>query len=303
MNTNLLELLILCGIILFSIWIYKIVFINNEEGFQQNERFLLKTGNDCYDDFYTEIYDSLWKPYNRVKYETTLILDTLQPDIEFSNMLDVGSGTGSFLNELKIKGYNVSGVDISKSMSEKAIENYSLKNKYDYVVGDILDPMMYERSIFTHIFCIDFTLYEFECKKTFFKNCYYWLQNNGYLIIHLADMNNFNPIIPAAKPFTLESIKQFGTKRITTTEIDFPEFIYESDYISKGIDKIIHKESFTDKKTQNIRQNERTLFFETNEDIIKLAADNGFIAKGYLSLIDGPSRDSFQQIVIFERTT
>jgi hypothetical protein len=64
---------------------------------------------------------------------------------------------------------------------------------------------------------------------------------------------------------------------------------------------MLFKESFTDKQTQNIRQNERTLYMESNEYIIAIAQKSGFVAKGTLSLEGGPSRDGWQQIIIFER--
>jgi hypothetical protein len=56
---------------------------------------------------------------------------------------------------------------------------------------------------------------------------------------------------------------------------------------------------------QNIRQNERTLYMNGADDIIEMARNAGFIAKGGFTLTEGPSscRDKWQQIVILERSS
>lgn len=275
-------------------WFYRKT-INKIEGFQQKERFILKTGQASYDEFYSEIYDELWEPENRSKYEIDVLIKTLDPQPIFSNMLDVGCGTGSFLKELKKKGFQARGIDLSIDMTQRCIND-----GLTISVSNVLDPMIYERRTFTHIFCMDFTLYELEDKYQFFKNSYCWLKNNGYLIIHLADKTQFNPIIPAAKSSVIDSIEQLGPTRIVKTEIEFEDFVYTSDYITDRT-TIVHTESFTDKTTQHIRQNERILKMDSPQEILKMAIISGFIVKGMFSMVDGPSRDAAQQIVILEK--
>ena len=293
-----LHLLLLCAIVLICIWFYQ-KNAKPKEGFQQSERFLLKSEEYSYDNFYCEIYDTLTQPENRVKYEMDLIIKNLQPEPRFARMLDVGSGTGTFLKELKKQGFQAKGIDKSAAMVKMSKKKYGDKD-LDIQQNDVLDPMVYDRASFTHIFCLDFTVYEIEDKTQFFSNCYFWLQNGGYLVLHLADPEQFNPIVPAAVPPVLDSIEQLGPKRITRTEIDFIDFIYVSDYITKP-NVVVHEESFTDKESQNIRQNERTLYMETPKKIIDIARKAGFTAKGAFLLTDGPSRDAAQQIVIFSR--
>jgi hypothetical protein len=152
---------------------------------------------------------------------------------------------------------------------------------------------------------MNFTIYEIEDKLQLFKNCYYWLQHNSYLVVHLAEKDNFNAIIPGGKPEVLDSIEQLGEKRVTTTIIDFTDFLYKSEYVpstNDTIKQLIHKETFTDKSTQNIRQNERVLKFDSFDEIINMAVRAGFIAKGYFTMEKGPSRDVHQRIYILERT-
>jgi hypothetical protein len=128
------------------------------------------------------------------------------------------------------------------------------------------------------------------------------------LVLHLAEKDSFNAIIPGGKPEALDSIEQLGEKRVTTTIIDFTDFLYKSEYVpyknNNGNDtkQVIHKETFTDKSTQNIRQNERVLKFDSFDEIINMAIRSGFIAKGYFTMEKGPSRDVHQRIYILERT-
>jgi SAM-dependent methyltransferase len=302
-NTILFEILVLLALIVLIILFYKkyVKKTTGQEGFHQQEKFILKENGETYDEFYGEIYDTLMVPEERINYEMDTILKTLQPDPNHSKILDIGSGTGVLVNYLKGKGYTAYGVDKSKSMVEISKERYPI----DVKCANVEEAMAYDRSLFTHIFCMNFTIYEIENKLQMFKNCYYWLQHNSYLVLHLAEKDNFNPIIPGGKPAVLDSIEQLGETRVTTTIIDFVDFIYKSEYIpstNDNIKQLIHKETFTDKSTQNIRQNERVLKFDSYDEIINMTIRAGFIPKGYFTMEKGPSRDVHQRIYILERT-
>jgi SAM-dependent methyltransferase len=295
---SIMEGLFFCAIILLAIWIYR-KKTRPVEGFQQAERFLMKSDQASYDGFYSEIYDSLMLPEERAKYEVGELMKTLQPDPRYSRLLEVGSGTGAFVNEWKSRGFVISGIDASQAMVAKSKSKYPSAN---VINGDILDPMCYDRAAYTHIFCMDFTLYELGDVRGFFKNCYYWLQGNGYVVVHLADRDRFNALIPAAKPAVLDSLEQLGPERVVKTEIDFLDFVYTSDYVTKG-SSVRHVETFQDKQTQNIRQNERNLTFLSMEEVMGLARESGFVGRGGFTLVGGPSRDAGQQILILERTS
>ena len=308
-NTFLFELLLLLALAVIIILFYKSYFKKGlgQEGFQQKEKFILKENGETYDDFYGEIYDTLMLPEERIRYEMDTILKTLQPDTKHTRMLDIGSGTGVLVNYLKEKGFTAYGVDKSKAMVEISKERFPI----DVKCANVEEAMAYDRSLFTHIFCMNFTIYEIDDKLQLFKNCYYWLQHNSYLVLHLAEKDKFNTIIPGGKPEVLDSIEQLGEKRITTTIIDFTDFLYKSEYVPSKNDNgndnhylkhLIHKETFTDKSTQNIRQNERVLKFDSFDEIINMAVRAGFIAKGYFTMEKGPSRDVHQRIYILERT-
>lgn len=301
-NSSIFHLLIFLAFVVLGILFYKSILKKKIgiEGFQQQEKFILKENSDIYDDFYGEIYDDLMQPQDRVRHEMEQVFNTIQPSKTHSNMLDVGSGTGVLVNYLKTHGYNAYGVDKSKDMIDISTSRY---RNIDIKHANVEEPMAYDRSLFTHIFCMNFTIYEIENKSQFFNNCHYWLQNNGYLIIHLAEKDKFNTIIPGGKPEVLDSIEQLGDKRITTTMIDFVDFSYKSEFnvVKNNEKQMIHKETFTDKMTQNIRQNEKLMKIEPPNEIIELALKSGFIAKSFFTMKDGPSRDKHQMIYILER--
>ena len=283
-------LMIICAIILVVIYINKKPRV---EAFQQSEKFVVRTNADVYDDFYSEIYDELMVPEERVNYELDLIINTIQPDKGFAKILDVGAGTGTLVGELSRRGYMATGVDRSTSMVQKSGRQM---NK-----GDVMDPMLFDRASFNVILCLDFTIYEMSDKRGFFKNAFYWLENHGYLVVHLADKDRFNTITPGAKPVVLDTVEQLGPERIKKTEIDFGDFTYSSDYIYGEGCRVCHKETFVDKASQNVRQNELTLYMEGVDEIVELGKKSGFTVKGGFSLANGPLRDAAQQIIIFER--
>ena len=95
-------------------------FNKMKEGFEQTDQFLLKSGNDIYDDFYADIYDYLVFSNQKNEYEVGEIVNKTTPSSQ-SRILDVGSGTGHHVAELSIQGLDVLGIDISPSMVDKAV--------------------------------------------------------------------------------------------------------------------------------------------------------------------------------------
>jgi len=299
----LVVLMICCIILLGLCWYHKKRMA--VEAFQQSGPFSLKTDADIYDEFYCDVYDNLMLPDIRVEYELGIIMKTINPDKMQSRILDVGAGTGTLVNSLVSAGYNAKGVDKSLAMVQKGIlneKNNHSKSKGGIIKGDIGEPMLFDKDAFTMILCLDFTLYEISDKIGFFKNCYSWLERGGYLVIHLAEKDQFNAIIPGAKPTVLDSIEQLGPERVKKTVIDFGGFVYTSDYVDGSNEyELIHKESFTDKVSKNVRQNELTLYMEPSEKIIEMVRKVGFIPKGLTVMADGPARDAAQKLVIFSK--
>ena len=167
---------------------------NKQDGFTQQEPFVYKYGKESIDEFYVDIYDSLHETKTRSQDELIKFIEMTEPTVQHSNILDVGSGTGYVVNELTQAGYDVYGIDKSKDMLTYAQISYP---DAEFVYGDVMNSMQFEKSTFTHILCTYFTIYQLEDKKKFFRNCYFWMKPNTYLMLHLVDTDKFTKMIPA----------------------------------------------------------------------------------------------------------
>ena len=276
-------------IFMFSLLIVLIVVIfkgnnnnNLKEGFEQSEKFIVKTGSEIYDDFYADIYDYL--VYNRIKndFEVGEIINSSGPTSE-SIVLDIGCGTGEHVNELGKRGIEIIGIDKSQAMITKAMNKYP---NHKFKVGDCLNSDLFPASSFTHILCMYFTIYYFKNKLAFFNNCMNWLMPGGYLIVHLVNRDEFDPILPPGNPLLLVSPQKYAKQRITTTKVKFTDFSYHADFKldkSTNIAKFIEK--FTEDKNGKVRKNEHDLYMDSQESILIQAQEAGFIIQGQVDLV------------------
>lgn len=283
-NSRLLQMLIILAIIFIIITIYNRYYSTMKmEGFRQSDRYILKENQETYDEFYSQIYDDLMLSQTRAEYEVSQIVEMTEPSKQYSSFLDIGSGTGNMIHYLKQTGYTAYGIDKSKAMVAKSQQKFP---NVQVKCGNAMEPITFDRATFTHILCVGLTIYEFENKAQLFKNSYFWLQPNGYLIIHLVDRKTFDTIIPGGKPTVIDHPQKYSENRITDTIIDFIDFKYKSTYdFSKENGQVVHKETFTDKQTQNVRENERVLYMENISDILSLAKKYGFIVKGKVDMV------------------
>ena len=262
------------------------------EGFQQKEAFSMQRGNDMYDEFYSEIYDKLYNTESRSEKEAVEIVKATQPDKESSVFLDIGCGTGCLVNALKRRGYNAIGVDKSKAMIETGKEKHK-EAKNSIQPGDAMDPMLFERGVFSHILCMDRTVYEIEDKVAFFRNCKHWLQPGGFLILHLVEPDKFNPIIPLGQPRGHTSLETADGKRVTDTAIDFLDFKYNSKYDFSQLNKdgkVTQTEKFTDAASSKVRQNEHTMYMTEQRTILEHSRYCGFVMHGEFVSTEDPAQ-------------
>lgn len=252
------------------------------EGFESNEKFLLHEGPKVYDGFYSDIYDHL--VYNTMldEYEVGNIINKTTPTSE-SIILDIGSGTGHTVSRLAEEyKLNVTGLDNSAAMVARSKENYPELN---FIQGDALRASMFNRSSFTHILCLYFTIYYMEDKEQFFRNCMNWLMPGGYLVIHLVDRDMFDPIIPPANPLILLTPQRYAEKRITKSKVTFDDFKYSADFhldSDTDVAKFVEKFHF---KNGKIRKNEHAMYMPPESAILQMAQDAGFIIHGEIDLI------------------
>jgi len=300
-NYEILKVLLILTLIYICFLIYKRynIYSNRNEGFTQNGPYIIKQNNDIYDDFYVEVYDELHRPIHRISHELINVVNTTQPTIRNSVFLDIGSGTGHVVRSLADAGYSAFGIDNSEAMiefSEQAHPECSFK------LGDVMEPMCFESNSFSHILCSYFTIYHFTDKLTFFRNCHNWLLPNGYLILHLIDVDTFDAISPAAKANLVINPHKYEKKRITKSAVKFENYQYNLsyDYRRAAENELCRNEKFIDSSSGNIRENELTMYVDSPENILKLARYCGFILHAEFNMKDNLD-DEHQYIYILER--
>ena len=254
------------------------------EGFvEKPDTFTFKNGPEVYDDFYSSIYDYLVFSNVKNEYEIGEIINKTKPTSE-SIILDIGSATGHHVASLSQKGLKVTGIDNSNAMVKQAKENYP---KYDFVLGDVRNAEQFHSNSFTHILCLYFTIYYMKDKERFFENCFNWLMPGGYLVVHLVDREMFDPIIPPANPLFLLTPQRYAKKRITTSAVTFDDFKYDSNFeLNPTNNEAKFVEKFKNKSTGKVfRKQEHQMYMESEEDILRMAQDKGFITQGKIDLI------------------
>jgi len=292
--SNFGKILIFVSIFLILIVFFKSINVKNKEGYQQNDNFLFKQGSAIYDDFYADIYDYL--VFNNMKddYETGQIVQKTSPDSK-SRILDVGCGTGHHVDKLSQQNLDVVGIDISPAMISKAQENYP---QYKFQVGDALDRNQFVVNEFTHILCLYFTIYYFENKQKFFNNCIEWLLPGGTLIVHVVNREKFDPILPPGNPLYIVSPQRYSKKRITKTKITFNDFVYSSNF---DLDTFNDKATFHEKfkfNNSKVRKQEHVLYMNSENDIINMAQDAGFLVQGKIDLMECAYENQYLYILV-----
>ena len=266
-------------------------FINQDQKFEQ------KSGEELYDDFYADVYDSLVYSHIKNEYEVGRIDKFIKPTQE-SKILDIGSGTGHHVELLKQRGSKAIGLDNSKAMIKKAKENYP---DNEYVLGNALDTILFQPNSFTNILCLYFTIYYIKDKQTFLNNCFSWLMPGGTLIIHLVDKEMFDPIIPPANPLLLVSPQKYAEDRITTSNVTFNNFKYSSNFVmDDDNDTAKFVERFKNKDTdKTFRKNEHIMYMEDQGEILSMAQNLGFIILGKIDMVK--AQYEYQYLYILQK--
>lgn len=287
------KILMFISLLLLLVLVFK-GFDKKQEGFEQMDSFLIKSGSDIYDDFYADIYDFL--VFNNLKddYEVGYIMNSASPSSK-SKILDIGCGTGHHVSSLGSKGLDVLGIDISPSMIQKAKTNFP---DYKFTVGDALNNHLFESNSFTHILCMYFTIYYFKDKAQFFNNCFKWLMPGGYLIVHLVEREHFDPILPPGNPLLYISPQRYAKERITSTKVKFTDFSYSADFkLDEANDKALFVEKFKNDTNGKVRKNEHTLYMPDAQQIVDEAQACGFIVESKADLLQ--CQYEYQYLYVF----
>tara|TARA_B100000925_G_scaffold103599_1_gene76298 strand:+ start:8899 stop:9855 length:957 start_codon:yes stop_codon:yes gene_type:complete len=275
----LIQKLLVLLIIAFVITSYT---FNKKEGFKQSADFIVKKGNDVYDDFYCSIYDDL--VYDEIKNDYEVVhLKRVGKINEDSVVIDVGCGRGHHVSHYSQQGIDATGLDISPSMIKLAKQEYPECN---FKLGDALDSSNFQHNGASHILCLYFTIYNMEDKARFFKNCFDWLQPGGMLVVHMVNRDMFDPIINSANPLTLVNAQKYAKKRLTKSVVKFKDFLYKATYVpDNDNDMAYFYETFKDDATKNTRKNEHNLYMDSQRDILASAKSVGFIMHSKIDMV------------------
>jgi SAM-dependent methyltransferase len=278
------------------------------EAFTQKENFVVKYGDQCNDETYCANYEKIHKLKTHIPQQIDLLLKTTQPSHD-DTILDIGSNTGYAVNELTQRDYNAYGITPLEPFVKYCNAKYP-----DALIkhGNILNPMEYDKGVFTHIFALYYTLYHYnrEDKLKIFQNCYSWMKPGGYFIMHLVDVNKFDITTPIAKDPIFGSLqKQYKPippvpPRLTEYEVEFQDMTYKSSYNFNRLQttgEVIIIETLKNKMDDKIRQNEKIQYMESIDQILQMASQCGFITKSILKLKEILD-DEYQFLYIFERT-
>jgi len=226
------------------------------EGFEQEEKFILKENDELYDSFYCDVYNVLMNDEYKNMFELAKIIRSSKIN-KSSNVLDIGSGLGEHLRIMKVGAIPSIGIDNSKAMIAKCEElNPDVVVKY----ANAMDGMVFETNQFSHILCLFYTFYYMPGQEAFLRNCNKWLNRSGYVAIHIVDADKFHPIIKQSEVFVIptQTFAKPGV-RITESVVKFDGFDYNAKYIDKN--RVEHdgevefEEIFTNRMTKQIRKN------------------------------------------------
>ena len=277
-------------LLIVVLWISKTFSPTNKEGFSegfisQKKKFVLKKGDEVYDDFYVSIYDDLTYDQLKNNFEVGEIAKATKVNPKKSVILDIGSGTGKHCDLLSktFKTKNVYGLDKSIEMVKYSKEQYP---EINFKLGDALTAMTYPENTFSLITCLYFTIYNIEDKATFFQNCYNWLMPGGYLAIHLVNRDMFDPILNVADPLQMVSAQKYAKQRITNSYVKFVDFQYKADFkLDKPSNTAVFEEVMIDDETKKTRKNEHMLYMPTQKKVLTDARNAGFVMKGHIDMV------------------
>lgn len=276
-------------LLLVSMWIANKIFMtyflpqNTTEGFSQNESFVLKTDNFCYDEFYFSMMNDVYESTEQTNYIVDAIMEAGQLGHQ-SNLLDVQCASGSIVFELANRGFLAHGIDNSEIAIQKCKQKEETRRKSKhapkFILGEISDTFLIEKKSLSHISVLGYKLYLLSDKNSFFEQCNNLLKRRGILILQLIDSEKF----VGFKPPKLQELESLQNIDLLEEEIEddgqifleTDKFTYTGKSWLKPPDPMEWIDVFKDKTNGNIRQQIRNVFVESENEILGLLKNNGF---------------------------
>lgn len=277
-------------IMLIIIFLYlvnkRVIFYEYYEDMTSGKKFESKFDNAIYDAFYSKYYDSIHLNKERDVGQLKIIVSYAK-NKKFVKMLDIGCGTGYHVNMLNKMKYDVVGLDNSEHMINKAKSNY---NNCEFVVGNILKNNLFDYNSFTHLLCLNKTIYHIKNKEKFFENCELLLTQDGLLIIHLVDRDKFKPFIIPKNDKSILYNPEHHNNNVSKSIIKINknlEYLCEYELLENNNENTAYScynEKFENFETNNVRKNTINLYMPTIDEIIGIAKSKGFTIKDKKSL-------------------
>ena len=265
-------------------------FVQND-GSSSSSDVIVKNGADMTDSFYAAVYDQLFNQKVNNAYEVGTIINKY-PDISNQTVaLDVGAGTGAYMNAFIQHGItDITGIESSADMiaqAKKANPTLNLK----IVKGDSTAVSSFKPESFTLVSMMNFEVYYIPNTEKLFSNIYTWLKPGGYFVLHLVDPRRFNAasLLGSSSPAENRSKAQNVVK--------FNDFEYKSDVQVFPNDFVQYREVFTDDKTGKTRKHVRNFKMPSPQTFIELAAGVGFNMLGQIDLVK--AQKEYQYFYLF----
>ena len=172
-------------------------------------------------------------PSENVIFQRHMIAYKQAANLINGTVLEIGCGEGYGISELAKYAKKYIGVDkFDTYISEK------LMTENDIVFHKMEIPPLLNIESDSVDFVVTFQVIEHIQDDNFFlEEIHRVLKPGGILLLHLVNVNKFDPIIPPSNPIIGVSPQDYMDNRITKSEVIFDKLNYKSDFI---IDKNVN---------------------------------------------------------------
>ena len=252
---------------------------NNAEYFNNIASYTSLTNNNIFDN---EKYINLYENIILDKDKNSYYIDTITKNtniVDNGIIVNVGCKTGNLNLMLNNKNINSIGLDRSSEAINYCRKNFPDLNFDIFNINTFENIGMNYNQPITHILCLDMEIYYLNDIDLFLKQSYNLLDTNGYIIIHLVDVNKYNNTnvysrINNFNPNTL------SIKKINNSVIKFNDIVYNTKYRifpnDFGNKKIWFTETIENTQDNSVYENIHDLNYITPSYVKKIATDNGF---------------------------
>lgn len=252
MNHEIKKNIIVCTFLVIVLWIVSKKIDHFENPVQKI------VAKETFDEFYAPVYTTLISDNIdiRTKFEVSdLIEKTNIKQYSKPSLLDICCGGGDHLRWLSnehIAELELTGIDKSEYMlNETKYRIGKVKKPVRLIKKNINDDDIFMKSSFSHITCYYFSIY-YIYNTDLLKNIVFWLKPKGYFVVHMVDLEKFDPILDVAHPFAGINPQKYVKNRITDSTVIFKKFIYKSNFVLNEKDAT-YNESFQFKDSHKIR--------------------------------------------------